>query len=346
MGDTNVYPKPSKESVWKSPDIIPYGTNVCENPKETFLGNNFNKEFPKDILGGVENYVYIRGENTSGASLKGDMYLYYSDSTMLLAPTTWKPIKSTKGGDCVKFKANVNEKIVCDNTDDGIFAVKPEKPEGHPCLISRIVTASEPAPIPDLKDITDFSIFIRSEQSKGYAQRNLRYVETAKPTFTLTEQMTNPFTTPITDAYVLLTMRGVPIGSEYQMTCPGSQPGCYLEIPKTKLTQDTYTQEYSVGIHISNMPGKFSYPLYVNFWLNKNIDGRFKVTPELIAIYSSDSRAYKYGSPLNQLATANLCEEGHLLDKVTHAKRIDELALKLGIRVGSCTHIARPAQQT
>ena len=343
MGDNGIYPKPRGSSVWTSPDIISYGSNVCPDPVKTFLGNCFNSEFSDNIYGNIQNYVYVRGENKSSVSLDGKMYLYYSDSSMLLAPNTWKPIPSTKGKGYVQLKVGAGQKFVCNSNDDGIFALKPPRPEDHPCLISRISTKDHPAPIPKLDNITDFSIFLRSEQSIGYAQRNLRYVETTAPSFTLTEQLVNPFSDPITDAYIVLNLTAVPMGSLIQMTCPGSRQGCNLEISKRLVPDASYPNPVSLSVKITNMPKGFSFPLNVYFWRNgKQIDSRFKIDIDFVAAFAQNSAAYQYGVSLDQLVCADVYADGQVLDKAEYARELQEIGPRRIIRVGSCTHTVAP----
>ena len=342
QGDTNVYPKPSESLVWTSPDIIPYGVNVCNDPTTEFLGENFDKQFSEDIIGDIQNYVYVRGENKSGGLLNGRMYLYASDSTMLLAPSTWENIRSTKNKEYVQFRATAEDRIVCNGDDDGIFAFRPTKSDGHTCLISRIVTEQHPAPIPDLKDITDFSIFLRTEQSMGFAQRNLRYVDAFAPSHTATEQLSNPFQTAITDAYVVLSLYALPKDTEIQMTCSGSRPGCNVELPRMTITDDTYDNPKSIGRRITNMPSGFNYPVNVYFWGNgKTIDYRFKIVIDFLAVFAPDSKAYRYGSPMSDLPLDLLYDDGEVLKKQAIPGRIDSIGPRQFIRVGSCTYTVK-----
>lgn len=342
MGDTGDYPKPASSSVWESPDIIPWGTAVCEDPAAAFLGSNFNKAYSNDVYGGIQNYVYVRGQNFSGGDLKGKMYLYYSDSTMLLAPSTWKPIPSSKEKPYISFAAGKGANIVCNSDDDGIFVVKPEKVSGHPCMISRIATDKYPAPIPDLSNITDFSIFLRSDQSMGYAQRNLRYVDISLPNTTIEEHIDNPFYTPITDAYVVLNLYGLPKNTEFQMTCPGSRSGCYIEVPKQKVMEDTYAKPLSIAAKVTNMPAGFSSPLYVYFWSNGiPVDYRFKIEVDFVSMFTPDSIAYSFGSPVRDLSLSSIHHDGDTLLGADVSRHFDTIGPRTFIRVGSCEHTAK-----
>jgi len=177
----------------------------------------------------------------------------------------------------------------------------------------------------------------------GYSQHNSRYIDAAAPNHSITEKIYNEFRHDITDGLISLTLRCVPKGSEIHMTCPGSRQGCYLEIPKRVITEDTFVNPLVLSCKIDNMPTGFSHPLHVNYWSNGNkSDSRFQIEIDMLTIADEQSRAYSYGSPLtlfgiNELHTEN---EGVLTgDGVI--RNLESIKPKTAIRVGSCSYTAK-----
>ena len=342
-GDTNAYPKPSRSTVWTSPDIIPYGTQVCKNPKEEFLANNFDRDFGQDIYHGLLNYLYVRGHNFKNQTVDCDLYLHWSTNTMLLAPNSWKrhKINSNKNKDHISLKVGAGAWAVTgDEANNEFFVWQPEKiDDGHYCLISRVVSKEYPAPIPDLTNIDDFSIFLRSEEGMGYAQRNLRYKNAQAPSDIIIERIENDMDHDICDAYIMVNCYNLPVGSAIQMSCPGSHKECYLEIPKTTITSlQPAGLPHTYASKIDRMPMGFDHPIYVYFWSNgQKVPATFSIQLDFVYIPTSNAKSAELAVPFNAGAFQLLVEGPEQLLESANAQ--NAIKPKKGIRVGSCETI-------
>ena len=80
-----------------SPDIIPYGTSIAEDP-HVFI-DQYGVDFGKNVTFNINNYVYIRGKNTTGGEITSRVWFYYTESDLCLWPQNWK-------SDCITVAAD------------------------------------------------------------------------------------------------------------------------------------------------------------------------------------------------------------------------------------------------
>lgn len=144
LSDTGAIPSVERD-VCHSPDIIPAGTQPFQNPL-TLIYDDWNNDLGGDIVQGYYNYIYVRGQNLASNAATGDVYLYYSPSSILLSPQDWKG--NSIGDTNPKFTATTHgERVLGDHP---FLWNAPPQPDGwHYCLISRVVTQEHPNEIPD-----------------------------------------------------------------------------------------------------------------------------------------------------------------------------------------------------
>jgi hypothetical protein len=348
--DINEYPKPPGSPIWASPDIIPYGANVCADPRKAFLGENFNKVYTDNLLYGQLNYLYVRGKNFAKKEVECKLCLHWSHSTLLLTPGTWKrnSIEGSTGhrekpGDYeysyIPLTVKPDQECVCSNDNGGVFIWKPNslpEPNSHYCLISRAISDGYPAEIPNPKDIDTFALFLHTEKAMGYAQRNVRLQLAGRPESSFTEAIANEELDDIYDGYVNLNCYNLPVGSEVQMTCPKSTDECFLEIPRTKIVVETTKgNPVTFAARFTRMPKGFAAPIHVSFWSNgKQVPQNYDIEIDCVWIPGKEAKSAVLAQPFD-IASIQLLVDGP--DTVLGSGAATEcLAPRKAVRVGRC----------
>ena len=133
-----------------SPDIIPqqqttqplawFGTTWAQNPG-------------LDVVGGVNNFIYVRGKNLGSTTSSGTVFLYSTPSSLLLDVSYWgnNPVSTGAGPSAPLVDLANNPQIaagaIC--VGNSPFILNQPVPQGfHYCLIARLVTPSHPNPMP------------------------------------------------------------------------------------------------------------------------------------------------------------------------------------------------------
>lgn len=342
MGDTNKYPKPADSSSWTSPDIIPYGIKLSKNPKAEFLDDNFDKTFTNELIQTMNNYIYIRAKNFATKTQKGQIYLYWSPSQLLLSPGLWQKnvIESTKGQGYVDFEVDAGQQYITTNNDKGLFNWIPDAIKGdHYCLVSRVVTDDHMAPIPNFKSIHDFTAFMHSEASMGYSQRNVSVVDTGAADYVSHEELNTEY--DIKEGYININCENVPAGWEVALSCSGSSSACFLDIERIKVSPNS-EGNFVTGVHFYNMPKDFTSKIYLYIWFNgiKPQEG-FDVKIDFLSVETPDTSAYHLAQPLESFGWNNLCtpDSKKILTGNDLGNYLETIKPKRTIRVGSCSHV-------
>lgn len=344
LGDRNAYPKPNDCSPWTSPDIIPYGIELPKNPKEVFLGANFDKTFTNKVYQTMNNYIFVRAKNYAPKQQKGQIYLYWCPSQLLLSPGLWErnAMESTKGRGYVEFDVPEGEEYVTINEEDGLFNWVPSTIAGdHYCLVSRVVTDDNPAPIPKLDNIHNFAAFIRSDAAKGYAQRNISVIDSNIPEYVGQDEINTEF--EIVEGYLNINCENLPKGCEVALSCTGSSSSCYLDIERTKVTPNSQGN-FVTGVHFYYMPAGFSSKVYLYIWFNGiTPTEKFDVKVDFLSVETTETAAYHLAQPLESFGWNRLCtpESKTMLTGDALGNYLTSIKPKRAIRVGSCSHVNR-----
>jgi len=284
LSDTGVVPYPN--SPFCSPDIIPYGSQPVQHPKDTFA--NFGQDFGVNIRLREDNYIYARGLNNAPGAASGKAYLYYADGSMILWPKMWAqhPILTDQKKDYIDISSGATGQNWIADTP---FRWRPETaPNDHFCIISRVETAAHPNPIPDIIKISDLAAFLCN--NRGFAWRNVTTVMGSPPELNvpvLYEQGPEAHY-----MYVILECSKLPIGSSIAFTCgtPGPEP--LLTLQKTNIT--TYPNFFA-GV-MSTVPAGFTSYVTYSFWSN-NLPVPADASIGLKAVYLTST-----GHPLHEAA--------------------------------------------
>jgi hypothetical protein len=77
-----------------SPDIIPYGTSPMQDTSIPVSSSGYNTDFGGTVYPGQDNFVYIRGLNTTGGPTESRLWLFYTPSDLALWPQNWSAAAS------------------------------------------------------------------------------------------------------------------------------------------------------------------------------------------------------------------------------------------------------------
>jgi hypothetical protein len=77
--------------VWTdSPDIILTGTQPVRDPTVFTTDDSYARQQANTVVVNDLNYVYVRGKNTTAATLDTRLWLFYTQSNLALWPQNWK----------------------------------------------------------------------------------------------------------------------------------------------------------------------------------------------------------------------------------------------------------------
>jgi hypothetical protein len=244
-----------------SPDIIPNGSLPYSGDPNTFFAGNYASDVGKNVLAGEQNYIYVRAKNLAPAAEAGQVFLYWSKASLLNWPSIWSgnTLRTEQQSTSVEISATKDGQVVVGQTP---FVWSPTMiTDDHYCLISRMVTAKHPNPIPADGTIDDFTKYVINNRGVGW--RNVTLVRGDTPTWQVPVNLT------VTDACQLLIQvetTNVPLGCAVQFACGVEGPNPPLMLAKTQITTSPHQ---TVGIW-SQVPQNFNADVTVSFWLNNN----------------------------------------------------------------------------
>ncbi len=242
-----------------SPDIIPYGKEVINNPEKE-LKEKWFADCGKDLLANVGNYIYMRAFNLNTIEEDVKFHLYYSPASLLMYPGKWKDnALKTSGGQAYAEAKGVNQGVIVVASDS--FCWKPAIiKDDHYCLVGRVETASHPNPIPELEQIPDFAKFI--SENPGFAWRNVSVVSKDIPDYSITLDYDQGKTTE--SMYFVITCLNCARGASVELTCGSTLPKPTINIPKRKID----SSDFVIGVE-SKIPAEFTGKLIFNYWKEK-----------------------------------------------------------------------------
>jgi len=285
LGDTGQ--TPSSGAWTRSPDIIPNGTALIQDPVTT-LTKTYNSDIGKPTSLSNQNYFYVRGKNLSPGPKTAKFELYYCPRHLFLFPSLWtkNQLLTSDGQTQVSASAPAANDII---VPDQPFTNIPIHQEHH-CLIGRVITDEHPNPLPDnVTDNNALAAYILDNPSMSW--RNVVLVQQDIPTFT------NSFFLNVGDAdcRVLLGLRcnNITPGSSVAFSCgtpipSGPDKGKLIELVKTKVTQPSMF----LGQEEFNFPAGYKSNVSYSYWANPPIQQHWDVTFEAITIYDNAHPLY------------------------------------------------------
>lgn len=146
LQDTGTIPS-GAASACKSPDIVPYGIRIDQNPENLIYGPEWGQVIDYPLTAQQRNYIYVRGHSREFTNarwpVKGHVSLYYVPSCLFMTPNVWK---QNLIGDGVTFYAENSDQRLLGSEP---FTWTPPTSNIHYCLVARVATPDMPNPIPD-----------------------------------------------------------------------------------------------------------------------------------------------------------------------------------------------------
>jgi hypothetical protein len=255
VGDTGQIPSTMRDSVYQSPDIIPFGPSPDPNYATDFA-NNYNGPFNyyQNISSTAYNYIYVRGYNLFPGAQTGTINLYYARASMLLLPSQWinNIIPNTNGTTAANLSASATNQVV---VGQGAFYWQPPGivANDHYCLIAQVVTSQDPDTIPE--SLEDFATFVA--YNPGIAWRNIALVSTSAPNYSAFVLISNP--DPQAEMMTLaVTCTNIPDGTSVSII--GSEPTPSINYSATVGPQNqtgTNPKINQFGTLVAGVPGNF-----------------------------------------------------------------------------------------
>jgi C1A family cysteine protease len=290
--------KPGSGSWTKSPDIIPNGTDVISDPVTT-LTNSYRQDIGKAVVLDQQNYYYTRAKNFKNGANSADFEMYYCPQSLFLYPDLWstKQLKTSSGKTKVTATATKRGDIM---VPDNAFTNVPTSTEHH-CLITRVITADHPNPLPPNGEITSMSKLASYIQSHpNMAWRNVVIVEKEKPTFVNHFS----FNSGTEGGKILIGMNCVNVKAGSSVAFSSGDPipsgpnkGTLIELEKTALSQDNQF----IGEMIVDTPANFNTTISMSYWADLPSLGEWEITFEAILITNEGDDTYEKASDLSEL---------------------------------------------
>lgn len=269
LGETNSMPRNASSA---SPDLIPYGLDLAQDPQATFgSAAAYGADQGKALIANGQNYLYMRAKNYAPAEEKGKAYLYYAKSSLLLYSDQWEnnKLETSQGVDHVELDAKANGDIVV--TADP-FVWSPEVPGSgwHYCLVGRVATDTNPNPIFQTGSIQDFGAWIAENGGLGW--RNVSVVSTGAPTWTNNTKYDQGDQAAMVKFF--LTCTNVTAGSSVSFSAGTPTPDGPVALPKTQVTD---SRSFIVGIQ-KNIEANWNTDFAYSFWANGNPQPGFNIS--------------------------------------------------------------------
>lgn len=245
------------------------------------------------------------------------------------------------GKDYVEFHVEKDAEYITSNDDGGLFNWIPSAITGdHYCLISRVETEDHLAQIPLLDNIHDFSVYLRSPESMGFAQRNVSIISSGAADYVGPQELINEYDSPIEEGYLIINCDNLPAGCEVAISCPGSSSSCYLDIPRTKVTPNK-EGAFSTSVHFYNMPAHFESVVYLYIWFNGNTPkSAYNVGVDFLCVETPKTAAYHLAAPLESFHMHELTtpENSGILKGESLRDYLASIGPRRAIRVGQCSY--------
>lgn len=168
---------PTVGTLWASPDIIPYGSDVL-TIEEMEAAYYEGVDLGRNITSGAVNNIYIRGRNLKSSPTSGRVELFVAPASLLLHPDQWRRITPLNSGSVWHSLAHggvedIQPGQVCASSP-AFYWTGPDhaataQASNHYCLITVVDTPDHPAPkIPDSFTNLSFNNWVASLPSVAW----------------------------------------------------------------------------------------------------------------------------------------------------------------------------------
>ncbi|MDQ3930896.1 MAG: hypothetical protein M3328_17340 [Chloroflexota bacterium] len=255
-----------------SPDIMPFGTSLAPDPTALTQQANYNKQYAQTITITQWNNVYMRGINASAGAQSANIYMYYTESDLMLWPSNWHGANDPNvnwGGN--QQKTPQNYAPVSAQSQNQIVVTNPPMmwkpppftssgPYNHYCLITWVDTGNNPPP--------NFSTM------GGMTLDDLNNYIVAHPNIS-TRNTTDAVGTPAScmggtrfstgaspmSVQIYVAFPGFPKDGSFAVQVPGTDSSNTISLPQTPIPAHADGMTWLV-----NYPANFPTSLTVSYW--------------------------------------------------------------------------------
>lgn len=270
---------PVSGNICASPDIVPVGLDALTEPEKT-LTEQWFQDIGTNLVENANNVIYLRGISHNPQATKAKFYLYYSPASLLMYPNQWK--------DNLILCSNGQEYFETDALGQGDLAITKEpyiwNPSGiendHYCLIGRVVTSEHPNPIPEPKDIKEFTKFVAD--NPNYCMRNIALVDKDVPDYSVAIQYEQGELGA--DMHFIIENFGCSPDAEFSLSCTNPSSTAPICMARQKVPADGRLTGICVAV-----PKDFKAQLLLNFWNSHPEKAKDDWSLQLKAFYIPDT---------------------------------------------------------
>jgi len=315
-----------------SPDLIPYGTNVVGNPATAFGATTYAQDLGQPTVFETPNYFYMRAKNLSAGAQTGSLYLYYCPQNLFLFPSLWNKnqMLTSSGKDSVAISAAKTNDIAVTSEP---FTYIPTN-QIHSCLIGRVVTPTNPNPLPqdgDFQTMDDLATYIVNHPNMAW--RNVVLVDNGIPTVTNSFQIDTTSLKPGTTGLFLLgiSFNNLTVGSELAFSAgtpipSGPDQGKVISLTRTAVTQTNG----SLGTSYLTIPAGYKTNVTYSYWAKAPIMKNWNVSFYAVQVLQPGHALAKQGRNFHELGVG--IHKDHPINALNSG-------MSTGILVGSVTTI-------
>ncbi len=303
-----------------SPDIIPNGTAVMEDPVKS-LTDSYDSDVGKETVLNQTNYFYIRGKNLYDGARTAKFEMYYCPSNVFLWPSLWvdNQLKTSAGETQVEASVAAKDDVV---VPVNAFTHLP-KSTLHHCTIGRVITDGHPNPMPEAGSIADITALAKFMlDHPGFCWRNIVLVNKDVPTFTHYFD----FDTGEDSGKILIGMgcKNITPGSFVAFSCgdpipSGPDKGKVMQLVKTEVTQP----DMFLGQTTFHVPAHFKTNVSYSYWGKPPVQLGWKAKFTAVLITDAGHALYDRARPVTEFGFDEIYSE--------------DGGIQHGVQVGACS---------
>ena len=211
---------PTTGNLWTAPDIIPYHNNVL-TPE--VAASTYSRDIGLDVVSNLNNNVYTRCRNISGAAMTGTANLFYADASLFLLPATWTRIVLPGASVDLVDTATGLTSIAANNIalTQAPFTMAGVPANAHYCFITVVNNNGIPFPVPQtFASNAEFAVWVQNNPNVAY--RNIAYNRGSSSNVTSYQRFGNA--NPVASTMIYnMTGTGLPQNTTWQASCADSR---------------------------------------------------------------------------------------------------------------------------
>lgn len=254
-----------------SPDIIPYSVNNIPQPApspDIFTSQaGYANAFGSTIFLKQNNFIYVRGLNTTNGPITARLWFYYVESNMVLWPQNWQSASVYVNGNLQNYmevSAKTQNEIIVGNPPFIWNAPSLQSGNDHYCMIAFAENPplsqppQSPAPSGYMNSWDDLAQYVISHPNMAW--RNTIDVSVDNPTW---QQIAPIAGAPAGGTFNIgIQCSNMPTDGYFAFDVPGPDAANSIHVPKTPITNP------NTGLTIPvTWPPNFSSSISVSYWM-------------------------------------------------------------------------------